>query len=209
MKPIIDLCARTKYDAADNVAQSGDNLLIMCDSKCHNNAVVPNLGTGSASSPCRIGLTCITLLDKYITIQQDPRCTTLLHIDSTHSIVKQKYAVFVFGFSVGCGKLYPIVYLYTSQRTGVDPEWCCSNLKRVICETFMIVVSPQIMTDADNAQFNVCSTQFPRSTILICWFYVCENVWDRDKRATLAPVTVGMIFLELNSLRFARDEQEF
>ncbi|KAG6944305.1 hypothetical protein JG687_00017943 [Phytophthora cactorum] len=118
MKPIIDLCARTKYDAADNVAQSGDNLLIMCDSKCHNNAVVPNLGTGSASSPCRIGLTCITLLDKYITIQQDPR-------------------------------------------------------------------------------------------ILICWFYVCENVWDRDKRATLAPVTVGMIFLELNSLRFARDEQEF
>ncbi|KAF1777828.1 hypothetical protein GQ600_26945 [Phytophthora cactorum] len=108
MKPIIDLCARTMYDAAGNVTPSSDNVLIMCDTKYQDNALVPNLGTSSASSPFRIGLTCFTLLDKYITIQQ------------------------------GLG-------------------------------------------------------------ILMCWFHVCQNVRDGVKRAALGPVTVDMIFRDLNS----------
>ncbi|EGZ24268.1 hypothetical protein PHYSODRAFT_455650, partial [Phytophthora sojae] len=113
------------------------------------------LGTGTPTSPFRIGLTCFTLLDQYVNIQRDPRCTTLFHVDSTHSIVKMKYPVFVFGISDSCGKFFPIVYFCTSQRTGTDIEWCCAFLKRVLWETFVVQFSPQfIMTDADNAQFN-------------------------------------------------------
>ncbi|KAG6946422.1 hypothetical protein JG687_00016715 [Phytophthora cactorum] len=133
MKPIIDLCARTMYDAAGNVTSSSDNVLIMCDTKYQDNALVPNLGTSSASSPFRIGLTCFTLLDKYITIQQ------------------------------GLGTL--------------------------------------IMQSLTAVQLSF--------KILMCWFHVCQNVRDGVKRAALGPVTVDMIFRDLNSLQFVRDEQEF
>ncbi|KAE9047583.1 hypothetical protein PR003_g1027 [Phytophthora rubi] len=68
----------------------------------------------------RIGLTCFNLLVNCVTVQRDPRCTTILHVDSTHSVVKQRYPVFVFGISDCCGILFPIVSSRTSRRTGED-----------------------------------------------------------------------------------------
>lgn len=115
-----------------------------------------------------------------------------------------KYPVFVFGISDSCGKFFPIVYFCTSQRTGTDIEWCCAFLKRVLWETFVVQFSPQfIMTDADNAQFNACVAQLPHSKILMCWFHVCQNVKARIEKAALAPVTIAMIWRDLNNLHYS------
>ncbi|POM66822.1 Hypothetical protein PHPALM_17253 [Phytophthora palmivora] len=210
MKPVLERCARHMYDISDNIALAGDRLVILCDVKHETDMLVPNLGTGSSHSPFRIGLTCFTLLDDYVSIQRDPRCTTLFHMDSTHSIVKQRYPVFVFGVSDSCEKYFPLVYFCTSQRTGVDIEWCLSFLKRAIWESFMVRFAPKfIMIDADNVQFNTCSSQLPDLKILMCWFHVCQNVKDHISKTKLAPVTINMIFRDMNNLHFARTEEEY
>ncbi|POM78351.1 Hypothetical protein PHPALM_4125 [Phytophthora palmivora] len=147
MKPVLERCASNMYDISENIALAGDRLLILCDVKHENDMLVPNLGTGSSHSPFRIGLTCFTLLDDYVSIQRDPRCTTLFHIVSTHSIVKQRYPVFVFGVSDSCRKFFPLVYFCTSQRTGVDIEWCLSFLKRAIWGIVYGRFAPKFIND--------------------------------------------------------------
>ncbi|OWZ17734.1 hypothetical protein PHMEG_0008275 [Phytophthora megakarya] len=68
-------------------------------------------------------------------------------------------------------------------------------------EIFTIRFAPNfIMTDADNAQFNACSSQLPDSKILMCWFHVCQNVKGHITKAKLAPVTIDMISRDLNIL---------
>lgn len=88
MQPVIDLCMARMYGVVANSAETTDELLIMCDTTREGATLTPKLGTGTPTSPFRIGLTCFTLLDQYVNIQRDPRCTTLFHVDSTHSIVK-------------------------------------------------------------------------------------------------------------------------
>ncbi|ETN23546.1 hypothetical protein PPTG_20663 [Phytophthora nicotianae INRA-310] len=48
----------------------------------------------------------------------------------------------------------------------------------------------------------------PRSTFLMCWFHVCQNVKDRSK-GKLERVTIDMIFRDLNNLHYARNEDEY
>ncbi|POM69236.1 Hypothetical protein PHPALM_14498 [Phytophthora palmivora] len=194
MKPVLERCASHMYDISEKILLAGDRLVIVCDVKHENDMLVPNLGTGSSHSPFRIGLTCFTLLDDYVSIQRDPRCTTLFHIDSSHSIVKQRYPVFVFGVSDSYGKFFPLVYFCTSQRTG-----------RAIWESFMVRFAPKfIMTDADNAQFTACLlisiTRFEDSNVLVS---------HHISKTKLAPVTINMIFRDMNNLHFARTEEEY
>ncbi|POM69698.1 LOW QUALITY PROTEIN: Hypothetical protein PHPALM_13993 [Phytophthora palmivora] len=66
-----------------------------------------------------------------------------------------------------------------------------------------------IMTDVDNAQFNAFSSQLPDSKILMCWFHVCQNVKDHISKTKLAPVTINMIFRDMNNLHFARTEEVY
>ncbi|EGZ24704.1 hypothetical protein PHYSODRAFT_484988, partial [Phytophthora sojae] len=184
-------------------------MILLCDTKTDDNQLIPSIGTGSKLSPFRIGVTCHALLETYVTVQRDPRCTTLLHIDSTHSIVKQRYPVFVFGVSDCRCKFFPIIYFCTSQRTGVDVEWCIKFTKRIVWEKFLVSFSPAfVMSDADNAQYNACKAALPGSKFLMCWFHVCQNVKDLTQ-GKLEAVIIDMIFRDLNNLHYSRNEEEY
>ena len=56
-------------------------------------------------------------------------------------------------------------------------KWFClqelgSNIKEKI---------KYVMMDADDAEYNAVTTVFPRSTVLMCWFYVMKNVKEHLK----------------------------
>ncbi|GMF28303.1 unnamed protein product [Phytophthora fragariaefolia] len=109
-----------------------------------------------------------------------------------------------------CGTFFPLVYFCTSPRTSTDINWCYAFVKRVMWETFMVQFSPKfIMTDADNAQYNTCSSHIRGSKILMCWFHVCQNVKARMDGAKLDSITSNMIFRGLNDMHFARDDDDF
>ncbi|GMG16345.1 unnamed protein product [Phytophthora fragariaefolia] len=77
-------------------------------------------------------------------------------------------------------------------------------------ETFMVQFSPKfIMTDADHAQYNTCSSHFPGSKILMCWFHMCQNVNAHMDGAKLDSITGTMIFRGLNDMHFAGDDDDF
>ncbi|EGZ19191.1 hypothetical protein PHYSODRAFT_494333, partial [Phytophthora sojae] len=167
----------------------------------------PVLGTGSVARPFRIGLTSMQRLERYVDIQRDPGLRAMLHLDSTHSIVKQKYPVFVLGISDLSGGFHPIVYCYTSQRTGVDISWILAFLKRVVLQEFRVVFCPAfVMMDADKAQYKACVSELPDSVILMCWFHVTQNVIKHAHEARLDGVSVQLIFRNLYDLHFAADE---
>lgn len=141
-------------------------------------------------------------------MQQDPRCTSLLHVDSTHNLVRQRYSVFIIGYSDCCGHYFPLVYYCSSQRRSEDVAWCLSYLKRVMLQLFGIRFSPQYMvTDADNGQYNACTRELPTTNILMCWFHVCQNVWKKVRK--LPKQQRDRIFSDLNDLHFCRTENEF
>jgi len=128
MEPVVEICRQSMYDGGRE-EQTRDRLLVFCDTQVVDGVVQPALGNGSACNPFRIGLTCKALLETYVNV---PALFTLLHLDITHSIVKQKYPVFVVGFSDRSGSFLPVVYYCTSHRKARDMRWCVAFLKRVI-----------------------------------------------------------------------------
>ncbi|ETP03393.1 hypothetical protein F441_19638 [Phytophthora nicotianae CJ01A1] len=87
MLPVVEICARSKFELSHQPAQDRYGLLVFCDSIYENVNFVPNIGNASDESPFRMGLTCYSLLEAYATVQEDPRCITNLHVDSTHNLV--------------------------------------------------------------------------------------------------------------------------
>ncbi|POM69851.1 Hypothetical protein PHPALM_13827 [Phytophthora palmivora] len=208
MELVIGICAQPMFELVPNVDQSGGNLLVFCDSTWHNNKLIPNIGNTSDSSPFRMELTSYTLLEQYVTIQQDPRCVTILHVDSTHSMVRQRYNVFILGVSDSCGRFFHVVYYCASQRRAEDVAWCFNYLKRVMLRVFAVNFAPHyIMTDADKAQYSVCATEIPSAKILMCWFHVCQHAWEKSKK--LSKLKRDLIFRGLNDLHFCRNQNEF
>ncbi|POM77736.1 Hypothetical protein PHPALM_4831 [Phytophthora palmivora] len=61
-------------------------IVVLCDSRREGSRLVPDIGDASDASSFRMGLTCYSLLETYMNVQQDPRCVTILHVDSTHSM---------------------------------------------------------------------------------------------------------------------------
>ncbi|OWZ17642.1 hypothetical protein PHMEG_0008383, partial [Phytophthora megakarya] len=113
----------------------------------------PSIGDASDSSPFRIGLTSYWLLEQYIAVQRDPRYTTILHVDSTHNMVRQRYNVFILGISDACGHSFPVMYYCAYQCRAEDVTWFLAYIKRVMLRLIVIPFAPQfIMTDADKAQ---------------------------------------------------------
>ncbi|KAF4139648.1 hypothetical protein GN958_ATG11133 [Phytophthora infestans] len=143
------------YDDANRVSHDGNSLIVLYDTKYQ----AGNWLRTSATAPFFLLSTLDNLLE-FI----DPRYTTLFHIDSTHSIVKQCYPVSV---------------------------WCVRLLWQVVSsDTFMLLFAPKfIMTDAGSAQLNACSAQVPGSKILMCSFHAYQNVRDHFMKAKLQIVT--------------------
>ncbi|ETN14522.1 hypothetical protein PPTG_07560 [Phytophthora nicotianae INRA-310] len=84
--PVVEICARSKFELSHQPAQDRYGLLVFCDSIYENVNLVPNIGNASDESPFRMGLTCYSLLEAYATVLEDPRCITNLHVDSTHNL---------------------------------------------------------------------------------------------------------------------------
>ncbi|KAE9191702.1 hypothetical protein PF002_g24422 [Phytophthora fragariae] len=209
MEPVLEICRQSMYDggAAERTSES---LLVFCDTQVVDGAVQPALGTGSAANPFRIGLTCMALLESYVKVQRDPTLSTLLHLDSTHSIVKQKYPVFVMGISDRSGSFMPVVYYCTSLRKAQDIRWCLAFLKRVILHEFGLIFSPDfVMMDADKAQFKACEQEIQSTKILMCWFHVTQNVHKHVDGAKLSMITRKKIFRDLYGLHFAETEDDY
>ncbi|OWZ15301.1 hypothetical protein PHMEG_00011085 [Phytophthora megakarya] len=208
MQPVIDICKQSMFELNRASSNSGDELLVFCDSDFENGSFVPALGNGSDGSPFRLGLTCFSLLEAYITVQEDPRCVTILHVDSTHNMVRQRYSVFILGYSDLCGHFFPLVYYCASQRRAEDVAWCLSYIKRVMQQLFRSRFAPKfVMTDADNGQYNACTSEMPNTTILMCWFHVCQNVWKKSRK--LPKLQRTELFSDLNELHFCRTSTEF
>ncbi|OWZ21683.1 hypothetical protein PHMEG_0003743 [Phytophthora megakarya] len=124
---------------------------------------------------CRFEL--VYFATRSIQITHGPRCTTIQHVDSIYSIVKQRHPVFVFGISDTCGKYFPMVYFCTSQCQGCGVAWCFVVSKRIIWELFLVRFTPQfIMMEADNAQNNATTEQLPGAKIFMCWFEFCPSI---------------------------------
>ncbi|EGZ11995.1 hypothetical protein PHYSODRAFT_380775, partial [Phytophthora sojae] len=168
------------------------------------------LGTGSEADPFRIGLTSLQLMERYIVVQNDPDLTTLIHLDCTHGVVKQKYPVFVVGISDCAGGFLPIVYYCASQRRGVDISWCLAFLKRVVFSEIQVRFKPDfVMMDADKAQYNACAAELPETTVLMCWFHVTQNVHKYADENGLDGVSRPLLFRNLYDLHFAPDEDSY
>ncbi|KAJ8576535.1 hypothetical protein ON010_g2675 [Phytophthora cinnamomi] len=175
MAPVLEIFRESMDDVID-ADRGRDALVILCGSKVENGVADPVLGTGSVARLFRISLTSMQLVERYVDIQRDPDLRTMLHLDSTHSIVKQGYPVFVLGISDLSGGFHPVVYCCTFQRRGVDISWCLAFLKRVVLQEFHVGFSPDfVMMDvdtADKAQYKACAGDLPDSVILMCWFHV-------------------------------------
>ncbi|OWY97251.1 hypothetical protein PHMEG_00032271 [Phytophthora megakarya] len=191
MQPVIDVCSRSMFELQQNPAQLIDELLVFCDSTYENGNLVPDIGDASDELPFRMGLTCYSLLHAYTTVQNDPRCVTVIHLDSTHNMT-----------------FFPLVYYCASQRRAEDIVSCLSYLKRFMLQRFATHFKPQyVMTDADGGQYNACANEIPKAKVLMCWFHVCQNVWKKSRK--LPRLQRDGIFRDLNDLHFCRNEVEF
>ncbi|POM63162.1 hypothetical protein PHPALM_27575 [Phytophthora palmivora] len=211
VKPVIDFCRASFYNGQSSETRSSTDLLVFCDIEedvDNTGHYSPSIGDGSDNQPMRVGLTSYGLLEAYLSVQCDPRATTVLHVDSTHNTVNTRYLVFILGISDPSGRYFPMVYYCSSQRRTQDTVWCLAFIKRVLRERFAATFSPNfVMTDADDAQYNASVDQLPTSCILMCWFHVSQNIKYKTQR--LPAITRKMIFRDFNTLHFCTSMQEY
>ncbi|GMF26076.1 unnamed protein product [Phytophthora fragariaefolia] len=208
MVPMILLCEGRLYDQLDFATLGDREMIILCDSQQvlepGSSDIVPHLGDGSNLYPLRIGMTCAHLVRNYIAVQNRPECTTILHIDSTHSMVINGYLVFALGYSDKSGSFFPMVYFCTSQKRSIDIDWCIRYVKRICFDLCGVHFSPQfVMMDADKAQYNACLVEQPITSILMCWFHVTQNVWKHSREKKVSDCDTKSIFEDLYDMHYA------
>ncbi|EGZ16321.1 hypothetical protein PHYSODRAFT_451510, partial [Phytophthora sojae] len=165
---------------------------------------VSQLGDGSKEYPLRVGMTCLRLVRDYVSVRNRSDCTTMFHLDSTHSMVINGYLVFAFGYSDRGGYFYLLAYFCTSQKCAVDIGWCIRCIKRVCMDVCGVEFTPQfVMMDADKAQFNACTTELQLSTVLMCWFHVLQNVWESANEKGVGIDDIRTIFAEMHDMHYA------
>ncbi|OWZ14000.1 hypothetical protein PHMEG_00012593 [Phytophthora megakarya] len=171
------------YGALENIDETGDNLIVFCDSKLVDSRLIRDIGNGDESSPFLIGLTSFSLLNSYASLQENDRISTVIHVDSTPNIVR----------------FFSIVYCCTSQRREKDISWIISYVKRAYLEKNSISFVPRfVMSDADDAQFNACQQQLIHTKFVMGWFHVAKNAEKLCKG--LLDITTNMVFRDLNKL---------
>ncbi|OWZ20026.1 hypothetical protein PHMEG_0005630 [Phytophthora megakarya] len=140
----------------------------------------------------------------YLDVQQQTSTTTVLHLDTTFMVVRQRYPVSVIGYSDKFGHFFPLGYFCTSRRKEPDMAWCIRSLKRAILNSFGEVFAPEfVMTDADTAQYNACSAELPTTVVLMCWYHVADNVFKQARSCGVEPKDTTKFFRYLYDLHFA------
>ncbi|GMF30851.1 unnamed protein product [Phytophthora fragariaefolia] len=103
MAPMVEICDGYLYEQQNLSTLSDSAMLIPCDSQPDSRPgsdhMVSHLGDGSTAFPFRVGMTCLRQIQDYIAVQGRNDCTTILYVDSTHSMVIHGYSVFAFGYS--------------------------------------------------------------------------------------------------------------
>ncbi|KAG3066760.1 hypothetical protein PI125_g23797 [Phytophthora idaei] len=74
---VVEFCAQAMYSSELTEDRTTSDRLIFCDIVEEDGLKVPFVGDGSDSQPMRVGITCYSLLEAYIAVQSDPRCTTV------------------------------------------------------------------------------------------------------------------------------------
>ncbi|EGZ12052.1 hypothetical protein PHYSODRAFT_515053, partial [Phytophthora sojae] len=167
-------------------------------------SIVSRLGDGSEAFPFRVGMTCIRQIRDYISVQNRSDCTTILHLNSTHSMAINGYSVFAVGYSDQSCHFVPLAYFCTSQKRKLDIGWCLRYIKRVCVDIGNVPFAPQyVMMDADKAQFNASVTELPHSTVLMCWFHVTKNVWKYAAEFRVSYDDTAAVFEDRYDMHYA------
>lgn len=178
---MIEICDGHLYDMLYLTSLQNLEMMILCDSQPDerpgSRGAVSLIGDGSEAFPIRVGMTCLQQIRYYLSILTRSDCTTMLHIDSTHSMVIHGYSIFcvwIFGPKL---PLLPLAFFCTSQKRKFDIGWSIRYIKRVCLDACGIEFEPQfVMMDAGKAQFNACVTELPHTVVLMCWFHGTKNV---------------------------------
>ncbi|EGZ09631.1 hypothetical protein PHYSODRAFT_522930, partial [Phytophthora sojae] len=98
MAPMIEICDGHLYDMLYLTSLQNLEMMILCDSQPDerpgSRGAVSLIGDGSEAFPIRVGMTCLQQIRYYLSILTRSDCTTMLHIDSTHSMVIHGYSIF-------------------------------------------------------------------------------------------------------------------
>ncbi|OWZ13259.1 hypothetical protein PHMEG_00013455 [Phytophthora megakarya] len=164
----MELINASLYDVVGMNENSPEQIAYFSDTTEVGNVVVARVGVGTEADPFRVDLTCYQTQQEYFDVQQQTSATTVLHLDTTFKVVRQRYPVSVIGFSDKCGYFFLLGYFCTSRRKESDMALCIRSLKRAILNSFGEVFAPEfVMTDADKAQCNACSAELP-TTVITC-----------------------------------------
>ncbi|KAE9178269.1 hypothetical protein PF005_g24146 [Phytophthora fragariae] len=203
-------CAQRMFDTTGISADFPWAGVVLCDTREGEHGLEPNLGDGSETNPFRAGITSYKLLESYVDVQRNPEQTSMLHIDTTFNMNKQRFPVMVIGISDRSGHFFPVGYFCISYRRACDIVWCLRQLDRVLHETFQERLAPEfVMMDGDKAQFNACQLTLPGSVVLMCWYHVISNVLMKAKAKGADRTQTEEIFADMYDLHFApADEYE-
>ena len=105
------------------------------------------------------------------------------HLDATYKLIKNGFALIVFGKTDSRHKFYSIAFGISSHEQEEDYSYFYSGLD--ICKSVNINFSPKYkMQDACLASYNAALSLFPEVKILMCYFHVRLNC---RKNKTLCP----------------------
>lgn len=167
---VVEYCNQRLVENVGLSAETPSECVVLCNGHEDETGVqVCDLGDGSSADPFRIGMTSYQLLKNYVDVQMNDELTTVVHLDSTFKVNKERYPVFVIGVSDKSGQFLPVAYFCTSKRKRPDVAWCLKKLDYVLQEAFNVRFAPDfVMMDADVAQFNACQDELPTSIVLMC-----------------------------------------
>jgi len=212
MAPMIQLCDGNLYDQLDLESLPERDMMILCDAQRSDlpgqAGSISRLGDGSEDYPYRVGMTCLRLVHDYIAVQNRSGCTTIFHVDSTHSMVINGYNVFAFGYLDRCGQFVLLAYFCTPQERAIDVRCCTSFMKRMCLDACSAPFAPQfMMADACKAQFNACLSLLPDTTVLMCWFHVTQNVWKQARKNRVSTEDTRVVFADLYDMHYATEAE--
>jgi hypothetical protein len=166
----------------------------------------PRVGKGDDSDPLILGYTTKYLLRKGAHFGRINNFA-LLHIDATFKLSKLGYPVITCGYSDALRSYHLLCVVVVSRRTSYEYRSTLEALQHV---TLQVVRTPlvvsAIMGDAEKAQLNAITEEFPDAMPLMCYFHVLYNV-DKKTKA-FSRIQRKTVYEWIYKMHFARDDAD-
>ncbi|OWZ18347.1 hypothetical protein PHMEG_0007582 [Phytophthora megakarya] len=120
MRPVGKMCAQFMFELTENITQTGDDLIVFCDSRRENRQLVPDLGDETDEYPFRMDLTSSSLIE-FNKILDVPQFSTLIAC-RRYCLVVRLYKMSTFASAPR--RLCPSV---CHDRRGQGPTQGCVN----------------------------------------------------------------------------------